>query len=68
MSAGIIEIGKTAALFLVIYKYKKKYRWTLNRLLFGAAVGTGFSAFESAGYALGKSSPSAGFSACWGCM
>ncbi len=51
MSAGIIEeIGKTAALFLVVYK--KKYRWTLNGLLFGAAVGTGFSAFESAGYAL----------------
>lgn len=51
MSAGIIEeVGKTAALFLVIHK--TKYRWTLNGLLFGAAVGTGFSAFESAGYAL----------------
>ncbi len=51
MSAGIVEeIGKAAALLLVIHK--TKYRWTLNGLLFGAAVGTGFSAFESAGYAL----------------
>ncbi|MDP9131565.1 MAG: PrsW family glutamic-type intramembrane protease [Nitrospirota bacterium] len=51
MSAGIVEeVGKAAALLLVIHK--TKYRWTLNGLLFGAAVGTGFSAFESAGYAL----------------
>jgi protease PrsW len=49
-SAGIVEeIGKTAALFLVIRKLK--YRWTLNGMLFGAAVGTGFAVFESAGYA-----------------
>ena len=51
MSAGIVEeVGKAAALLMVINK--TKYRWTLNGLLFGAAVGTGFSAFESAGYAL----------------
>lgn len=51
MSAGIVEeIGKAAALLLVVNNLK--YRWTLNGLLFGAAVGTGFSAFESAGYAL----------------
>jgi protease PrsW len=50
-SAGIIEeIGKAAALLLVINKLQ--YRWTLNGLLFGAAVGAGFAAFESAGYAL----------------
>src|SRR5262249_19783234 len=50
VSAGIVEeIGKTAALFLVIRKLK--YRWTLNGMLFGAAVGTGFAIFESAGYA-----------------
>jgi RsiW-degrading membrane proteinase PrsW (M82 family) len=49
-SAGIVEeIGKTAALFLVINKVK--YRWTLNGMLFGAAVGAGFASFESAGYA-----------------
>lgn len=51
MSAGIVEeVGKAAALLLVVNNLK--YRWTLNGLLFGAAVGTGFSAFESAGYAL----------------
>ncbi|MGH7230748.1 MAG: PrsW family intramembrane metalloprotease, partial [Nitrospiraceae bacterium] len=50
MSAGIIEeIGKASALLLVINKLK--YRWTLNGMLFGAAVGTGFASFESAGYA-----------------
>jgi RsiW-degrading membrane proteinase PrsW (M82 family) len=50
MSAGIIEeAGKIVA---VIYFTRKwlHYGWTLNGLLFGAAVGTGFSAFESAGY------------------
>lgn len=51
MDAGLIEeTGKAAALFLVINKLK--YRYMLNGLLFGAAVGAGFSAFESAGYAL----------------
>jgi protease PrsW len=50
MSAGIVEeIGKASALLLVVNK--RKYRWTLNGMLFGAAVGTGFAAFESAGYA-----------------
>ncbi|MCA9463965.1 MAG: PrsW family intramembrane metalloprotease, partial [Nitrospira sp.] len=50
-SAGIIEeIGKAGALLLVINRLQ--YRWTLNGMLFGAAVGTGFAAFESAGYAL----------------
>lgn len=51
MSAGIVEeVGKAGALLLLINK--TKYRYTLNGLLFGAAVGAGFSAFESAGYAL----------------
>lgn len=50
MSAGLVEeTGKAAALLLVVNKLK--YRWTLNGMLFGAAVGTGFAAFESAGYA-----------------
>jgi len=50
MSAGLVEeAGKAAALLLVVNK--TKYRWTLNGMLFGAAVGTGFAAFESAGYA-----------------
>jgi RsiW-degrading membrane proteinase PrsW (M82 family) len=53
-AAGLIEeTGKLAA---VVYATRKlspvRYRYTLNGLLFGAAVGTGFAAFESAGYAL----------------
>jgi RsiW-degrading membrane proteinase PrsW (M82 family) len=47
---GLIEeAGKAAALLLIVNKLK--YRWILNGLLFGAAVGAGFAAFESAGYA-----------------
>jgi RsiW-degrading membrane proteinase PrsW (M82 family) len=50
-SAGIIEeTGKCLALLLVVNK--PKFRWTLNGLLLGATVGTGFAVFESAGYAL----------------
>ena len=49
--AGLVEEpGKLFALILVINI--SKYRYLLNGLLFGAAVGTGFAAFESAGYAL----------------
>ncbi len=49
--AGLAEEpGKLLALFIVINS--PKYRYTLNGLLFGAAIGTGFAAFESAGYAL----------------
>jgi RsiW-degrading membrane proteinase PrsW (M82 family) len=50
-SAGIIEeTGKALALLLVVTR--PRFRWTLNGLLLGAAVGTGFAVFESAGYAL----------------
>jgi RsiW-degrading membrane proteinase PrsW (M82 family) len=49
--AGLVEEpGKLLALAIVINA--KRYPYTLNGLLFGAAVGTGFAAFESAGYAL----------------
>ena len=49
--AGIVEeTGKLIALILVINNLK--YPYILNGLLFGAAIGTGFAAFESAGYAL----------------
>ena len=49
--AGIVEEpGKLAALLIVANV--TRYRYILNGLLFGAAVGTGFAAFESAGYAL----------------
>src|SRR5262249_44839602 len=47
---GVVEeAGKVAALLLMVKKLK--YRWTLNGMLFGAAVGAGFAGFESAGYA-----------------
>ena len=51
-AAGIIE--ESAKLLIVIALMGKtgRYHWLLNGLLFGAAVGTGFAAFESAGYAL----------------
>lgn len=49
--AGIVEEpGKI--LTLLIVANIRKYSYTLNGLLFGAAVGVGFAAFESAGYAL----------------
>lgn len=53
-AAGIIE--ESAKLLIVIGLTVKatRFPWILNGLLFGAAVGTGFEAFESAGYAFGK--------------
>lgn len=48
--AGIVEEpGKLAALLTMAWK--PRYRWTLNGLLLGACVGTGFAVFETAGYA-----------------
>ena len=48
--AGLVEEpAKLATLAIVINS--RRYRYTLNGLLLGAAVGTGFAAFESAGYA-----------------
>lgn len=50
-AAGLIEeTGKAAALLLIVFNLR--YVWTLNGLLFGAAVGVGFAVFETAGYAL----------------
>jgi RsiW-degrading membrane proteinase PrsW (M82 family) len=53
-SAGVVEdIGKLAALLVVMRTVKNnRYKFRLNALLLGAAVGAGFAAFESAGYAL----------------
>jgi RsiW-degrading membrane proteinase PrsW (M82 family) len=49
-AAGIIEeTGKLIAVVLMVRKGDKLY--ILNGCLFGAAVGAGFAAFESAGYA-----------------
>jgi protease PrsW len=48
--AGLVEEpAKLLALVLVINN--PRFRYILNGLLLGAAVGTGFAAFESAGYA-----------------
>lgn len=49
-AAGIVEeFGKLAAVVIVCRQAKHKY--ILNGMLFGAAIGTGFAVFESAGYA-----------------
>ncbi len=48
-AAGIIEeTGKLAAVILVARNIKHKY--ILNGIVFGAAIGCGFAAFETAGY------------------
>lgn len=52
-AAFIEEVGKLAALLLLArFAQQDRYAFALNGLLFGAAVGAGFAAFESAGYAL----------------
>jgi RsiW-degrading membrane proteinase PrsW (M82 family) len=53
-AAGIVEeAGKLATvLFVMRMLPMNRYPYLINALLFGAAVGTGFAAFESAGYAL----------------
>jgi RsiW-degrading membrane proteinase PrsW (M82 family) len=49
LEAGFEETGKAAVLIWLVRE--ARYRWTINGLIFGAAVGAGFAAFESAGYA-----------------
>jgi len=48
---GVVEEGAKIGAVILLMR-NKRFRWTLNGLLIGAAVGTGFAAFESAGYAL----------------
>jgi RsiW-degrading membrane proteinase PrsW (M82 family) len=48
--AGLVE-EPAKLLTLGILINNPRYRFTLNGLLLGAAVGAGFAAFESAGYA-----------------
>jgi RsiW-degrading membrane proteinase PrsW (M82 family) len=51
ITIGIVE--ELAKVLTVIYFVRNiKYRYILNGLLLGAAVGAGFAAFETAGYAL----------------
>lgn len=48
---GLIE--ETAKIVAVVRLIgRRRFNWTLNGLLFGAAVGAGFASFESAGYVL----------------
>ena len=52
-AAFVEEVGKLAALLVLArFAHQQRYGFALNGLLFGAAVGAGFAAFESAGYAL----------------
>lgn len=55
-SSSVIIIGiveETAKLLPIIWIVKnRKYKYILNGLLIGAAIGAGFAAFETAGYAL----------------
>ncbi|MFP4053841.1 MAG: PrsW family glutamic-type intramembrane protease [Phycisphaerae bacterium] len=47
--AGLVE-EPAKVLPLLLLVNRKRYPYTLNGLLFGAAVGAGFAAFETAGY------------------
>ena len=53
-SAGIVEECAKLLAVLAVLRWVPvdRYPYKLNGLLFGAAVGAGFAAFESAGYAL----------------
>lgn len=51
MSAGLVEeAAKLLAVIFITINWARRFPWILNGMVFGAAVGTGFSAFESAGY------------------
>jgi RsiW-degrading membrane proteinase PrsW (M82 family) len=50
-SAGIIEEIAKILVVIVIFGKNKSFRWAQNGMLLGAAIGCGFAAFESAGYA-----------------
>lgn len=50
-AAGLIEEPAKVLIVVALFGRIKRYKWLLNGLLLGAAIGTGFGAFESAGYA-----------------
>jgi RsiW-degrading membrane proteinase PrsW (M82 family) len=54
MRAGIVEETGKLAVVLYFARRPSRFPWLLNGLLIGAAVGTGFSVFETAGYVLVK--------------
>jgi RsiW-degrading membrane proteinase PrsW (M82 family) len=51
---GVVEETAKALALLIVLR-NVRWRWQLNGLLFGAAVGAGFAGFESAGYAMSSS-------------
>lgn len=51
ITIGIVEELAKAIIVISFVRYRK-YKYILNGLLIGAAVGAGFAAFETAGYAL----------------
>jgi RsiW-degrading membrane proteinase PrsW (M82 family) len=51
LSPGIIEEVAKLATVVVVVRQATRYKYILNGMLFGAAVGVGFAVFESAGYA-----------------
>jgi protease PrsW len=50
-AAGLIEEPAKVLIVVALFGRIDRYKWVLNGLLLGAAIGTGFAAFESAGYA-----------------
>ena len=50
MSAGIVEETAKVLTAVMLLRGATQYKWILNGLLVGAAVGAGFAGFESSGY------------------
>lgn len=55
LAAAFEEFGKTLIIFIFLMHYRRRI-YILQGILIGAAVGAGFSVFESAGYTLNASS------------
>lgn len=53
-SAGIIEEVAKLVIVVAIFGRNTTLRWGQNGMLLGAAIGCGFAAFESAGYAFAQ--------------
>lgn len=66
-SAGITEELSKLITVVILARRARNHKYMLNGLLFGAAVGAGFGAFESAGYAFraGLSSTQAMTTSIW---
>jgi RsiW-degrading membrane proteinase PrsW (M82 family) len=53
-AAGIIEEWSKLLIVVLLFGRFERLKWILNGMLLGAAIGAGFGAFESAGYAFGS--------------